>query len=271
MQKTALSVQSLACHGKCSLSEALPLISSLGISLSVLPTILLSTHTGGFGKPQKLETTDFLTNAIEHFKKENLCFDGIYTGYFGDLEQIVNFTNEIDAIKAEKSLVLVDPVLGDNGKLFSGITNDFAKEMLNLCKKADIITPNLTEAFLLCGEEYDEDANTDKIISLAVKLYNITKAKVIITGIERGKKIGALVFDSENCCEIYSKKISQNFHGTGDIFASLVFGLILKGVPIKKAVKKASAFIGKAIKKTINDNIPERNGLNFEKLLKRGL
>ncbi len=264
MQKNALSVQSLACHGKCSLTEALPLISAKGISLSVLPTVLLSTHTGGFGNPESLDTTEFLVKSIEHFKAQNIRFDGIYTGYFGSSKQINSFKNQISNLKKAESLILVDPVLGDRGRLFSGITEDYVTEMLSLCKQADIITPNVTEAFLLCSESYCKSPAKSDIVSLAVKLYNLTKTKVIITGIENNTNIGVLIFDGAKCDFIYTKKADAHFHGTGDMFAALLFGYILNGLSIKKSVKKTMCFITKAIKNTAAN---ERDGIEFETLI----
>ncbi len=257
MQKNALSVQSLACHGKCSLTEALPLVSANGISLSVLPTVVLSTHTGGFGTPEKIDTTEFFKKAMEHFKSENIKFDGIYTGYFADKNQIDVFLSQIEAFKKEGAIVLIDPVLGDNGKLFSGITEDCVSQMLLLCQKADIITPNLTEARLLAGENCD-------IIDLSLRLYNKTHAKVVITGIEKENKIGVSIFNGEKIQFVFSKRLKQGFHGTGDIFAAIVFSNILKGKPLKGSVKSAVKFISKAIKNTAS---PERDGLDFENLI----
>ncbi len=270
-QKTALSVQSLSCHGKSSLTEALPIISAEGISLSVLPTVLLSTHTGGFGTPARCETDNFLKDSLEHFKEENIRFDGIYTGYFSKTSQIDLIKNSLKELIREKTFVLVDPVLGDNGKLFNGITEDFTEKMIDLCKEADVITPNVTEAFLLTTENYCEDYTEYDIISLSFKLYEKTKAKIIITGIEIENKIGVCVFDGENTRFIYSKKLPDAFHGTGDIFASLIFSSVLKGMALNKAVKRASVFIAKAIKKTVATEYEERNGLSFEELLKNSL
>ncbi len=266
-QKTALSVQSLACHGKCSLTEALPIISANGISLSVLPTVVLSTHTGGFGTPERLEVDDFFQNTLKHFKRENIRFDGIYTGYFGTAAQIEDFLSEIQVIKKENATVLVDPVLGDNGKLFNGITEDFIESMLKLCKAADVITPNLTEAQLLCSEGYCENLSTKDIINLSLKLYNLTKARIIITGIENKNKIGVSVFDGETIKFIYTKKQSGHFHGTGDAFSAMLFACILKGCSLKKSVKTSISFVSNAIKKTLSCNFAERDGLLFEKEL----
>lgn len=267
-QKNALSVQSLACHGKCSLTEALPIVSACGISLSVLPTVLLSTHTGGFSAPVKVDTTDFLEKSIEHFCAEEIKFGGVYTGYFADKKQIELFAKKLEVLKNEKAIVLVDPVLGDNGKFFSGIDESYLNSMLKLCMMANVITPNVTEACFLCGENYKEELSEDELLSLTVKLYNLTKANVVITGVEKLGKIGALIFDGDNAEFILNKKISSHFHGTGDMFASLVFASLLNGKNLKQSVKKAQKFISKSIGETVKHKVLERNGIDFESNLK---
>lgn len=267
-QKTGLSVQSLACHGKCSLTEALPIVSACGISLSVLPTVLLSTHTGGFSAPVKVDITEFLGKSIEHFCAEKIKFDGVYTGYFADKNQIDLFTGRLDSLKKENALVLVDPVLGDNGKFFSGIDDSFLNSMLKLCKIADVILPNITEAYFLCGEDYKETSTEDELLSLAVKLYNLTQAKVVITGVQKGEKIGVLIFDGDNAELILNNKISAHFHGTGDMFASLIFAGLLNGKTLKQSVKKAHKFVAKSISETVKNKVSEKNGINFESNLK---
>ncbi len=266
-QKNALSVQSLACHGKCSLSEALPIISSFGISVSVLPTVLLSTHTGGFGKPQKLDTTEFFGNTMEHFKEQNISFDGIQTGYFSDKSQIELFRKNLSFLKKQKGILLVDPVLGDKGSLFKGLSEDLFEEMLKLCQIADVITPNLTEAYLLSGTEYTENPTDEDIIDLCLNLYDKTKAQVIITGIERNKKIATVIYNGEKIKYIYCKRINKHFHGAGDIFSSYLFALLLKGKKLEKAAKKSTKFILKAIKNTIKQKSDEKNGISFEGLM----
>ena len=267
-QKTGLSVQSLACHGKCSLTEALPIVSACGISLSVLPTVLLSTHTGGFATPVKVDTTEFLEKSIEHFCAEEIKFDGVYTGYFADKKQIELFAEKLDLLKNDNAFVLVDPVLGDNGKFFSGIDESFLNSMIKLCSLSEVILPNVTEAFLLCSEDYKENPTEDELLSLALKLYNSTKAKVVITGIQKGEKIGTLVFDGDNAELILNKKISAHFHGTGDMFASLIFAGLLNGKTLKQSVKKAHKFVAKSISETVKHKVPERNGIDFEINLK---
>ncbi len=267
-QKTALSVQSLACHGKCALTEALPIISACGISLSVLPTALLSTHTGGFGEPERVEITEFLKKSLEHFKKENIRFDGIATGYFSDKIQISTLLENWDSLINENGFVLVDPVLGDKGKIFSGLNEDLAEEMVKLCQKATVITPNLTEAYMLLGENYCQNPSDNAIIDLCLKLYDKTKAQIVITGIERENKILSAVFNGEKLCFVSSKRARGSFHGTGDIFSAVVFALSLRGMNLNRAVKKAMQFIYKSVKNTLLTNGDERNGISFEQLLK---
>ncbi len=267
MQKKALSVQSLACHGKCSLTEALPLISAKGISLSVLPSVLLSTHTGGFGSPARFDTTEFLVSSIEHWKRENIKFDGAYVGYLADVKQGDLILENLENLINENPLILVDPVMGDKGKLFSGIGEDYPEMLLKLCRKADIITPNITESFLLCKEEYNADPTLDELTKLAKKLYKLTSAVVLITGVEVGEKIGVLFYDGEKTELISAEKQPLNFHGTGDLFASFLFAEVLRGVEIKKSAENACDFVSKSISDTISAGTEEKNGLLFEKRL----
>ncbi len=265
MQKTALSVQSLACHGKCSLTEALPIISSKKISLSVLPTVLLSTHTGGFGTPAKIQTNKFLVSTIKHFKENKIEFDGIYTGYFASPQQAEALENALPCLAKPNALILVDPVMGDNGRLFSGITEDFFARLLQLCKKADVITPNITEAYLLCGKKYKECPSLEELKGIALELNQLTGAKAVITGVEHRGKIGVLIFDGADCKLILTPKLPKNFHGTGDMLASLIFAYLLKQKNLTRAVKSACNKVSKAIKHS--QKAEERDGLLFEKYL----
>ncbi len=269
MQKCALTIQSLACHGKCSITEALPLISAQGISLSVLPTVILSTHTGGFNQPARLDTTQFLSEAIAHFEEQDITFDGIYTGYFASKAQIELANESIEGLKKKNCLVLVDPVLGDNGRLFSGLTEGFKDEMLKLCRKADIIVPNITEACLLCEVPYNPDFTMAEIEALAKLLHSKTNATVVITGVKRETEIGALCFNGKSIAFIGSQIQPQSFHGTGDIFSSLLFAGLLNGADLENTVKKATDFISLAIKNTISQVYTEKNGVNFEHLIQK--
>lgn len=267
-QKSVVTIQSLACHGKCSITEALPILSSHGLAVSVLPTTVLSTHTGGFGTPVKAEMADFLMETLSHWKENQITFDAVYTGYCSRVEQVRLIEENLDWLCRKNGIVVVDPVMGDNGKLFSGIGEDFSEAMLQLCKKADVIVPNLTEACLLCGIEYKEGFSQEEIKTLLFELQKITNTAVVITGVSfDDDTIGAAVCANNNVDFVFSKRQEQNFHGAGDIFASVVTAGLLKGDNLKTAVKKGVDFVSKAIEKTISTFFIERDGITFEELL----
>lgn len=267
-QKTVVSIQSLACHGKSSLTEALPILSAAGLAVSVLPTTVLSTHTGGFGTPAKTELTPFLKEALKHWFDNNISFDSVYCGYCATTEQLQILQENIGNLCRENGIIIVDPVMGDNGKFFSGITKDFARHMLSLCKKADVIVPNITEACLLCESEYKTDFTENEIRELLLKLYNITSASVVITGVSfDSDAIGAGICENGHITFIYSKKQPQSFHGTGDIFASVLTASLLKGDSLKTAVGTAADFVSRAIEKTVTADFDEKEGIAFEELL----
>ena len=151
--KRVLTIQDISCVGKCSLTVALPIISAFGIETAILPTAVLSTHTM-FKNFTFKDLTDELEKISDHWKKEQIGFDAIYTGYLGSFEQIDLVCEIVNILRDENTLVIVDPVMADNGKLYPGFTEEFAKEMAKLCSKADIILPNMTEASFMLGIPY---------------------------------------------------------------------------------------------------------------------
>lgn len=267
-QKTVLTVQSLACHGKCAITEALPILTACGFAASVLPTVLLSTHTGGFGTPSRLDINGFFEGALKHWCENYIRFDGIGLGYFSNPSQIQTMAENLTYLKKPQGFVLVDPVMGDNGRFFSGIDRDFISGMLSLCKLADVIVPNITEACLLCGSEYKEIFSESEIKELILGLYGIVNTSVVITGVSFDKDtIGAALGEKGEVSFVFSKKQPHNFHGTGDIFAAVVLARLLKGDALTAAVKAAADFVSKSIEKTVSFDFDERNGVNFEELL----
>lgn len=267
-QKTVVSIQSLACHGKCSLTEALPILSAAGLSVSVLPTTVLSTHTGGFGTPATAELTVFLKKALKHWQDNGIKFDGVHCGYCANTEQLKLLEENICYLCREDGVIIVDPVMGDKGKFFSGITEDFVGAMLQLCQKADIIVPNITEACFFCNREYKENLDENEIKELILKLYEITGTRVVITGVSfNSGTIGAAICEDGNTDFVYSKKHPQNFHGTGDIFVSVLMARILKGEDLKTAAKTAADFVSLSIERTASQKSSECDGVYFEGLL----
>lgn len=268
--KRIVTIQDISCIGKCSLTVALPIISAFGIETAVIPTAVLSTHTA-FDSFSFLDCTDEIDIVKNEWKKQNFAFDAIYTGYLGSKKQIDAVSDFFDEMKNENTLIFVDPAMADNGKLYSGFTEDFSDKMTVLCKKADVIMPNLTEASLILKEPYKgENYNEEYIKEMLKKLCRLGAKKAVITGVSFNEdESGVMSYDCENdrYFSYFAKKIPQIFHGTGDIFASACVGGITKGFPFEKALQIAVDFISQSIKETLKDKNANWYGVNFETAL----
>jgi len=271
-----VTIQDISSLGKCSLTVALPLISAMGIECAVLPTAVLSTHTAFDGFTFRDLTAD-LQKTADHWKNQMIQFDAIYTGYLGSIEQIDIVSDFIDTFGTKGAVTIVDPCMADNGNLYTGFTTEFAARMAGLCEKANIITPNLTEAHFLLNLPYiNSGYNEDYIKDIACRLAALGAKKIILKGIEftedqktvKGvkEKIGILCYDSlsEKFTWYFHKKMPQNFHGTGDIFASILTGGIMRGLPLENAASLAADFVAASIKTTLSH--PDYNwyGVDFE-------
>jgi len=268
-QKSVVAIHDISGFGRCSLTVALPIISATGVKTSVIPTAVLSTHTGGFKSNTFHDLTADIEPIAEHWKKEGISFDAIYTGYLCSASQVYSVMSAIEHIETKETVLIVDPVMGDNGYSYSGFSESFPSYMLRLCKKADIITPNITEACMLTDISYKNGAyDTDYIERLINKLYELTNSKVVLTGVSFDeRKIGAAIFDGEEISYVFAEKQDKSFHSTGDIFASVLTGAILNGRSLKSAAQIAVNFISLCIKNTINDTTDPRYGVNFEPLI----
>lgn len=266
MQKKIVAIHDISGFGRCSLTVALPLLSATGIQTAVIPTAVLSTHTGGFKNQTFHDLTSDIEPIAEHWKRENIDFDAIYTGYLCSPTQVCAVISAMEHIKNNSNLLITDPVMGDNGKLYSGFSLSYVSYMLRLCQKADIITPNITEACLLTGIAFkDKDYGEDYVEKLLLKLYSLTNAKIILTGVcfdER--KIGVAIFDEGEISYIFAEKQPVSFHSTGDIFASVLSASILNGRSLKASAQIAVNFVSLCIKSTIEQKSDKRYGVNFE-------
>ncbi len=266
--KRILTIQDISCVGKCSLTVALPIISAMGIETAVLPTAVLSTHTAFKGFTFRDLTSD-IKPIFEHWINEKIDFDGIYTGYLGSFEQIDLVSEAFEKFNTKKCFKLVDPAMGDNGKLYSGFDNAFAKKMKTICDKADIIVPNLTEACFMLDIPYIEKGyNKAYIQDILRKLVNSNCKIAVLTGIcLDGKNIGVYAYNkqTDEFFEYYRDLLPQSFHGTGDIFASTVCGGLAKGLNYKQALKLAVDFTVESISKTIENTNHNWYGVEFEK------
>lgn len=256
-EKKILTIQDISCVGQCSLTVALPVISAMGIETAILPSAILSTHTGGFTGYTFHDLTEDLPAIKEHWKKENIKFDAFYTGYVGSVKQLEYISDIMDELRKPDSKIIVDPVMGDKGKLYPGFEPSFAKEMAKLCKKADVIVPNLTEAAFMLDEEYIETGHTKEYIErILKKLLGLGCKNALLTGVslEEGKLGVATIDGATGKVSYYFRDLYPGmFHGTGDVFASSFAGAMILGKTIEQAAKIAVDFTVNAIAKTIND------------------
>ena len=265
--KRIITVQDISCVGKCSLTVALPVISAMGVEACVLPTAVLSTHTAFKGFTFRDLTAD-ISNITAHWKQEKIGFDAIYTGYLGSFEQIELMHSLISDFGGGSTRVIVDPCMGDNGALYSGFTPDFAKAMAGLCSMADVIVPNLTEASFMLDVPYVEAGYTKEYIEdLVQKLAGLGARRVVLKGVSfDDKKLGIVSYDSQTqkISWYFHEKMPQSFHGTGDIFASVLTGALVRGFELQEACRLAADFVVEAIRATLSHKDYNWYGVDFE-------
>ncbi len=265
------AVHDMSGFGRCALTVIIPVLSSLGIQVCPVPTAIMSTHSGGFGDFAFTDLTDGMDAYIDHWKKLNLKFDCIYSGFLGSAEQIGIVSRFIDEFDDGEMLVAVDPVMGDDGKLYKTYNLEMQQKMRQLVSKAHIVTPNMTEAAFLLEQEYTEKSITLEAAKHMLKALSlIGPDTVVITG---------TMIDEKGYCNIgYSKKeevfwlvkakhVPVHYPGTGDIYASVLIGALLKGDALPVAMAKASQFVSEAASVTYSYSLPEREGVLLEKVL----
>lgn len=268
--KKILTIQDLSCIGKCSLTVALPIISRMGIEVAVLPTALLSTHTA-FKDNTCLDLSLEMRKIVEHWKTQNFKFDLIYTGYIGNELQMAEVENCLKEFKTKDNLLIVDPAMADDGRLYRGFDLNFVQKMKELCSKADIIVPNFTEATLLLGMEYKKNFNEEEVKEILLKFSKMGVKFPVITGVSFNEnELGAMGYDSEKqkFFSSFRKKYNEFFHGTGDVFASVLAGAIANGNDMPEATRMATDFTTECVRVTYEDKEADRYGSEFEKVMK---
>lgn len=268
--KRILTIQDISCIGRCSLTVALPILSAMGHETAVLPTAVLSTHTQFSGVSFR-DLTDDLLPIAEHWKREGFVFDAIYTGYLGSLRQIAIVKDYFRTFAKEPTLRIVDPVMGDNGKLYTGFDDTFAAHMAGLCREADIILPNLTEAAYLLQLEYHPAGYTELYIrDLLRRLCDSGTKKAVLTGVSFHEgELGVMSYDSltDTFDAYFTEKIPVSYHGTGDCFASCFSGAVLQGRTMADALRLAADFVSESLTRTMADPQRRSYGVNFEEAL----
>lgn len=267
MYKRVLTIQDISCVGQCSLTVALPIVSACGVETAVLPSAVLSTHTGGFKGFTFRDLTDDMPLICEHWKKENIKFDAFYTGYLGSARQIEFVRNILNSTGVDGALKVVDPAMADNGKLYVGFDAAFVDAMKKLCAEADILLPNITEASLLTGMDYREKYDEAYVKELCEKLCAQGAKSVVLTGVGyREGHTGVVVYRNGEIRYYEHKKIAVGCHGTGDVYASVFVGSLVRGKSDFEAAKIAADFTLKCIENTVGDK-DHWYGVKFETVL----
>ena len=265
--KTVLAIHDLPGFGRAALSVIVPVLSCLGVQAVALPTAVLSTHTGGLGTPAKLSNPGYGPAALAHYQWLGLKFDCIYSGYLADSSQAKLVEQAVELWP--RAFKVVDPVLGDGGRLYSGLGADMVPAMYDLCSHADLIVPNVTEAALLLGDPLPGVGSSEQAAEQAARLTRIAPQVVVtgVTGISGGRCIGCV--GAARGGQGYAVKtplIPRMYHGTGDIFGAVLVGRILQGNVPQAAVQAAAAFVSECIRQT-PEGTDERLGVWLEAAL----
>lgn len=265
--KKILSVQDISCFGQCSLTVALPILSACGVETAILPSAILSTHTAGFEGYTFRDLTEDMPSIKDHWKQEGIKFDAIYTGYLGSKRQIDIVKEIANDLLTENGLLIVDPVMADNGQLYPGFDMDFVEDMKKLAFSADIILPNITEATLLTGLPYKETYDEEYIDSILRALHSLGAKTVVLTGVGYSKDTTGVVVSVEGNKDYYChRKIKTGWHGTGDVFASAFTGSYVSGKSLYEAATVAADFAVDCIDNTLGHD-DHWYGVKFEPLL----
>lgn len=252
-----LSIQDLSCVGRCSLTVALPVLSAMGHRCSVLPTAVLSTHTG-FPQPEVVSLTEAMLPFARHWRSQGIVFDAISVGYLSCPEQAQAVLEIADSFPCP---LILDPAMGDGGRLYSRITPAHIEAMKSLCARADVVLPNVTEAAFLTGTPYAERPSAQALSRLAEKLLALGVKEAVITGIRNAETIGWYFSDGKNDCLWQGPRIPGSFHGTGDLFAAVFAGAYLKGRPVPEAAEQAAEFVRRCVSAV---QTPSPSGVPFE-------
>lgn len=266
-QRKIAVINDFAGFGRCSIAVALPIISMLKVQCCPLPTSIFSNHTG-FKSFFFDDYTKKMPLYIEEWKKLGLEFDGISTGFLGSKKQIQIVTQFFNDFKTQDNIIIVDPVMGDYGKMYPTYTEEMCREMKKLVSYADILTPNVTEACLLTDTIYSNKFKLADYLEMAEKLSSMGPKKVVITGIVQGDFIANYCYEKDKKpCIVRSHKVGTQRSGTGDIFASIVAADAVNGIDFEESVRKASRFVKKCILRSIELDIPTTDGVCFEEVL----
>lgn len=268
-QKKIAVINDLSGFGRCSIAVALPLISHLGVQCCPLPTAIFSDHTG-FESFYVKDFTDSMAPYMAEWKKLGLEFEGILTGFLGSAQQIQLVEQFLRDFTTQRTKVIVDPVMGDYGRLYATYTPELCEGIGRLVKYADILTPNVTEACILTGTPYQEHFSEAALLALAEKLCDLGPDQVVITGVDRGSYVENYCYERNAGPSVQrTLRIAPQRSGTGDVFASIVAAGAVRGIPFSKSVRTAAGFIRACLKRSSQLDIPTTDGVCFEEVIRQ--
>ena len=249
--KRILTIQDISCVGQCSLTVALPILSACGVETAILPSAVLSTHTAGFTGYTFRDLTGDMPAISDHWKKEQIQFEAIYTGYLGSREQISYIRKMFQELKTATGITVVDPAMADNGKLYPGFDDAYVEAMVALCADADYVVPNITEACFLTGMEIKTQYDRSYIDALLTALTEKGMSNVVLTGVSYAEgRTGVVVYEKGVYNYYEHEKLPNSCHGTGDIYASALVGAMMRGKTAVQAAKIAADYTVDCIKET---------------------
>ena len=266
-QKKIAVINDFCGFGRCSIAASLPIISAMKIQCCPLPTSIFSNHTG-FDSFFYTDYTEHMNAYMDEWKKLDLQFEGILTGFLGSPEQIGIVKRFLELFKTENNITVIDPVMGDYGKLYPTYSPNLAEQMNSLVPYADILTPNLTEACILTGTEYHPYMDEDALLVLCSKLADMGPKKIVISGLECGDSLENFVFEKgKDAAVIMEHKVGPFSSGTGDVFSSIIAADAVKGKEFGDSIRHASSFIAKVLRRTVELDLPKTDGICFEEFL----
>lgn len=268
-QTKAAVINDFSGFGRCSIAVALPIVSAMKVQCCPVPTAVFSNHTG-FDSFFSRDCTDLMESYISQWKRLDLQFDAIASGFLGSAEQIRIVGKFISDFSAPNTTVVIDPVMGDRGRLYPTYSVETARNMKILAKKAHILTPNLTEACILTGEVYNPDPDDDFLKKVCEKLWDNGSGakKIVVTGLEKNGVISNFIFEEDKgFSSVSNSKTGETRSGTGDVFSSIITACAARKLDFTRSVELAAGFIAKAVKRSEELEIPITDGVCFEEFL----
>jgi len=270
--KRVATIHDLCGVGKAALTNVIPVLATLGIEVCPIPTMILSTHTGGFNTPSIVKLEGYISKAIAHYIDIEIDFEGIFIGYLGSNDNIDETLTLLKSIKEDSSLIVLDPIFGDHGKYYSNFDKNYSDNLKKIARYSHVMTPNFTEACILVEEKIVSEVNEEELLTISRKLHELGCERIVITSVplHNESKIGTAIYEgkSDSIELIVSDRLEKSYPGTGDVFTSVLIGMMLDGNSLSESTRKSCEFVEKCILESNKYDYPAKEGILLEKALK---